>query len=372
MSPERVRAELTQVAQERLQRLRGLLQRWRLEGVLISFLPHVRYLTGFSGSSASLLVTADALHFFTDDRYEEQARGELFPLPGLVLHITREPFGEALRAGALEGVQRVGVQAGVLSYAAVLQLRRQWRPRRIVPLPAGLEELFVAKAPVEVELIARAAAIASRTYETVLERVREGMTERELAAEISYVSRQLGSEGDAFEIIVASGERGALPHGRASHRRLRRHELVTVDFGCVVGGYVSDMTRTFVLGRASAEQRRVYQAVYQAQEEAIAALRAGVRAQEVDALARRILQQAGLGEYFRHSLGHGIGRSVHEPPALSPRAARRVRVPAGAVVTVEPGVYLPGRFGIRLEDDVHVGAEGTTVLTTAVREFISV
>ncbi len=371
MLSQRVRTGLIQAALTRLEQLRQLLARLRLDGALLTYLPHIRYLTGFSGSSAHLLVTPEALHFLTDDRYETQAQQELFPLPGLHVHITREPLLTLVREGVLGGMRRVGFQAAVMSYAAVLEARRRWRPCQLVPLRHGIEELFVPKAAAEIELIRQAARIASQTYEAVLEHVRPGMTEHELAAEISYRARQLGSEGDAFEIIVAAGERGALPHGRASNRRLRTGEMVTVDFGCVVGGYVSDMTRTFVLGRATAEQRRVYHVVREAQERAIQALHAGMPARAADAVARQVIEAAGFGEYFRHSLGHGIGRGVHEPPALSPRAPRRARIPADAVVTVEPGIYLPGRFGVRIEDDVHVSATGAVVLTTASRELLS-
>ena len=366
----RLRPQLAEGAQQRLARLRSELARRRVDGVWVTSLPHIRYLTGFSGSAAQLVVLPEALHFLTDDRYAEQVQHELFPVPGLTVHITREPVVWIAQQGLLQGIRRLAFQP-TLAYATVWEARRRWKPCQLVPVSGLMEELFVSKTPAEVELIRRAAQIASRVYESILEHVREGMTERELAAEISYRGRQLGSEGDAFEIIVASGERSAFPHGRASDRRLRRNELVTVDFGCVVGGYVSDMTRTFVLGRANAEQRRIYQLVRQAHERAIEALHVGMRAQDADAVARRLIAEAGYGEFFRHSLGHGIGRSVHEPPALSPRAPRRVRLPAGAVVTVEPGIYLPGRFGVRIEDDVYLTPEGASVLTTASRELLS-
>jgi Xaa-Pro aminopeptidase len=366
-----LRQQLAQGAQERLERLRSELSRRRFDGMWVTTMPHIRYLTGFSGSAAQMLVVPEAVYFLTDDRYQEQAQQELFQLPGLTVHVTREPLLWVSTQGLLQGIRRLAFQPSV-AYASVWEARRRWRPCQLVPLPGVVEELFVSKSPAEVELLRRAAQIASQVYEAVLPEVREGMSERELAAEISYRARCLGSEGDAFEIIVASGERGALPHGRASDRRLRRNELVTVDFGCVVGGYVSDMTRTFVLGRASAEQRRVYQVVLEAQQRAIEALHVGMRAQDADAVARRYIVEEGYGEFFRHSLGHGIGRSVHEPPALSPRAPRRLRLPAGAVVTVEPGIYLPGRFGVRIEDDVHLTPEGARVLTTAPRELLSV
>ncbi|MEN3027058.1 MAG: Xaa-Pro peptidase family protein [Chlorobiota bacterium] len=371
MADSRLRSALVQAALVRLEQLRELLQRQHLEALWLTTLSHIRYLTGFSGSSASMLITAEAVHFFTDDRYDEQVRHELFPVSGLAIHITREPVAVVAQQGLLRGIATVGFEVS-LGYGTVLELRRRWRPSRLIPFRGKLDELFIVKTPAEVELLRRAALIASRTFEAVLESVRPGMTEHEVAAEISYRARQFGSEGDAFPIIVASGERSALPHGRASARRLRKNDIVTVDFGCIVGGYVSDITRTFVLGRANAEQRRVYQVVWEAQEQALEALQAGIRAREADATARRVIEAAGFGAYFRHSLGHGIGRSVHEPPALSPRAPVRARIPEGAVVTVEPGIYLPGKFGIRVEDDVHVTATGAVLLTTATREFLSV
>jgi len=369
MPSSAVREQLQQAAQERITRLRERLERHRLGGALLSALPHIRYLTGFSGSSALLLVLREQVHFVTDDRYAEQVRQELFTLEGLQVHISREPM-KAL-AAALDGVSVLAFQPEYLSYGMLLEARRRFRPVRLRPLRQMVEPLIMQKYPAEIELMRRAAWIASKTFEALLERIREGMSERELAAELSYLARQLGSEGGAFEPIVASGERGALPHGRASAKRVRAGELITMDFGCLVRGYSSDLTRTVVLGRASSEQRRVYQVVLQAQERAIGAVRPGVAARAVDAAAREWITAAGFGEYFRHSVGHGLGLSVHEPPALSPRAPARLRLQERTVVTIEPGIYLPGRFGIRIEDDLCVTTNGAELLTTATRELLS-
>lgn len=358
----------TDPQQWRLRQLRTVLQAAKLEAALVLHLPTIRYLTRFSGSNAVLLVLRRAVHFFTDDRYAEQVKTELAALPGLQVHITRDILDHIAALCKKAHVARLGIETEVMSVAMHSRVRKQLSGVRLLPLPS-LDTLRVTKFPDEIANIRRAARIASQVYMEVLQQVRAGMRERELAAELSYRARQMGSEGDAFEIIVVAGEHGAFVHGRASDRRLRNGDVVTVDFGCRINGFHSDMTRTFVLGKPSTEVQRAWEAVTAAHARALEQLQAGANAAEIDRAARTVIEQAGYGEYFRHSLGHGLGLEVHEPPALSFRNTHGV-VPADCVVTIEPGIYIPGKFGMRLEDDVYVGEGRIELLTTAPRELL--
>ncbi len=355
----------------RLQQLRASLQSAQLDGALIVHLPTIRYLTRFSGSNALLLVLPRSIHFFTDDRYAEQVKTELAPLPSLRVHITRDFFSGVAEVCAQKSVTRLGVEHDHLTLAQHAALRKAIRGIKLRRL-FSLDHLRMVKFPEEVAAIKKAAQIASTVYQEVVEQVRPGMRESEIAAELSYRARRMGSEADAFEIIVVSGEHGAFVHGRASQRRLRKGDVVTVDFGCRIEGFHSDMTRTFFLGhRVPSAVQRAWDAVRTAHQRAIEQLHAGVAAAAVDRAARSVIENAGYGEFFRHSLGHGLGIEVHEPPALSSRNTHGV-VPARCVVTIEPGIYVPGQFGMRLEDDVYVGEREIELLTTAPRDLLLV
>ncbi|MCS7302946.1 MAG: Xaa-Pro peptidase family protein [Bacteroidota bacterium] len=349
----------------RLRQLRAAARSAGLEGAFLVHLPTIRYLTRFSGSNAALLVLPHSIHFFTDDRYAEQVKTELAPLPRLHIHITRNFVEQAAELCQQARMSTLGIEADAVTVALHSQLAKQMRGIKLKPLPS-LDQLRMKKFPDEIAAIRRAAQIASRVYTEVLAEIRPGMREREVAAELSYRARRMGSEGDAFEIIVVAGEHGAFVHGRASERRLRKGDVVTVDFGCRINGFHSDMTRTFVLGRPSEDVRRAWETITAAHRRALEVLHAGASAAAVDRAARQVIEEAGYGEYFRHSLGHGLGIEVHEPPALSFRNQKGI-IPAGCVVTIEPGIYIPGRFGMRLEDDVYVGDDGIEILTTAPR-----
>jgi len=355
----------------RIHTLRRSIEDKQLGGFAVTNLAHIRYLTNFSGSNALLLVLPNALHFFTDGRYAEQIKTELYPLEGLHTHITRTAWGYVHEHSMLKGTQTLGFDANAVSFAAVQTMRKHCRPTRLVPCRNVLEPLMMVKTPEEVSHIKAAADIAAEVYEVVLGMVKPGMSEHDLAAEISYQARKRGSEGDAFDIIVASGVRGALPHGRASNKLLQRGELVTLDFGCRVQGFHSDMTRTFALGKPNDFDASIYALVLEANTRAIAQARAGLTCKRLDAVARDIISAAGYGEAFEHSLGHGLGLDVHEPPTVSWRFPR-MRLPEGAVVTIEPGVYVPNRCGVRIEDDVWLRTDGCEVLTRSPKELIVV
>jgi Xaa-Pro aminopeptidase len=220
----------------------------------------------------------------------------------------------------------------------------------------------------ELAVMGEAAALGCDLFEAMLPRIETGMTEGALAAELEYQARRRGAEGMSFETIVASGARSALPHGRATQAKLPRNGFVTLDFGVILNGYCSDMTRTVHLGRASREERAAYDAVLEAQEAAVNAVRPGATCGEVDKAARDVLERAKLGKYFTHSTGHGVGLEIHEQPRVA--AGQEMRLEAGMVITIEPGVYLPGKFGIRIEDMVAVTEDGNRVLTPVTKSWI--
>lgn len=339
-----------------------------VDGLLVTSLPSIRYLTGFSGSSALVLVTQRDTILVTDFRYQTQAAAEAGDVARVSIEAQSLWTGLWQQMAQLSGIQVVGFEAGHLLYRDFQRLleqgaRWQWRPTSEL-----VETLRERKDADEVAAIVAAARVATDALERTLAQVRPGLTELQVAGMLEHAMRDAGSEDFAFPSIVASGERAALPHARASERAIERGDLLLIDFGAVVGGYCSDVTRTVVVGRATEEQREVYGVVRQAQERATQGVRAGMTGRDADALAREYIEQRGHGELFGHSLGHGIGLEVHEAPRLARTAD--AALPPGAVVTVEPGIYRSGWGGVRIEDDVHLAAEGPRILTDFTRELL--
>jgi Xaa-Pro aminopeptidase len=343
-----------------------------LHGLLVTHLPDVRYLTGFTGSSAALAVTRRAARLFTDGRYTEQAAAEVQAAQVQIVS----------SSAAVSAVEWLAAQPGVEfagfdpTWTSVAELGR-WR----AALPARLRRAFlsVLAAPLveplrqvkdedELALMTEAALVGCKLFDHILSFVRPGMAEIEVAAELEHRARLMGAEGMSFETIVTSGARTALPHGKASSAVLPRRGFLTLDFGVILKGYCSDMTRTVCLGRPKTDESAAYEAVLEAQEAGVAAVSAGASCGEVDEAARGVLRRAGLAEAFTHSTGHGVGLEIHEAPRIG--AGQTTRLQAGMVVTIEPGVYLANRFGIRIEDMVAVTGTGGRVLTTAAKALI--
>jgi Xaa-Pro aminopeptidase len=339
------------------------------KALLVTHLPDVRYLCGFTGSNGALVLGAGKATLYTDGRYTVQAKAE-----AVGTKVVIAPKSATLAAcAALEaaGVTRCGFDATQTTVAGLEAMRgavsAKLRKALFVPVGPVVAGLREVKDEVEIEIIRRAAGLGCRLFETMLGSIRSGMTEVAVAAELEHAARLAGAERMSFDTIVASGERSALPHGRATLAKLPRRGFVTLDFGVVIDGYCSDMTRTIHLGRALPDEAEVYDAVLEAQESAVAAIRPGVSVGEVDEAARSVLRRAGLDAYFSHSTGHGVGLEIHEGPRLA--ANQKQLLEPGMVVTVEPGVYLPGRFGVRIEDMVLVTAEGAEVLTPSVKAW---
>lgn len=353
-------------ASTRLARLRRLA--WRsVDACLISHLPNVLYLVGFRGSSGALAVTGRAAVLFTDGRYRLQAQREVM---GAQVKVTLQ---EPLRAAALwlrrVRPARVAYESHRLTTDQFEQLRALLGAG-VKPVPGKhwVEKLRAVKEEEEVARIRTAVALAARVLDEVLPYVRPGVRELDLAAEIEYRMKRHGARGPAFETIVASGSRAALPHGGATAKRLAKNEFVTFDLGAILADYRSDLTRTVYLGTPSARVKRVYRAVQDALERAREAVRAGVPAARVDAAARGCLARRGLGRYFVHGTGHGLGLEIHEEPRVGRNV--KTRLAAGNVITLEPGVYLPGWGGVRIEDVVVVRRRGAELLTPLSRELL--
>jgi len=346
--------------------LRHAMRARGLDAMLVSSPAGIRYLSGFTGSSGFCVVTHRGAWCLTDPRYRLQVREEA---AGVRPVVVRGGFASAIaRRRLLRGCRWAGVEEGDLTFAAYRGLRKESAPCLLKPAGEVLSHLMGRKDAAEIRTLRRAVEISDEVFRDVVALLRPGMTERDIAAEISYRQRLAGADGDAFDAIVASGWRSALPHARATGKRIRSGEIVLLDFGCSVGGYHSDMTRTVVLGRARRSVRILYQVVLRAQEAGLAALRAGRAAQEVDAVVRRAITREGYGRYYPHSTGHGIGLRVHEQPRLAP--ASRDRLEAGNVVTVEPGIYIPEQGGIRIEDMALVTETGSILLTTSSKELV--
>ncbi len=356
----------------RMGALRRKLTRAGFPGLLVTFLPDVRYLCGFTGSNAALAVTRRTARLFTDGRYTAQAAEEV-KAAGVRIVQGGAAIAAAQWLAAQPGVELAGFDAARTTVAELKKWRQELpsrlRRRFLEEIPASfVEQLRMVKDEDELAILAEAALLGCRLFDGILAFLRPGMAEIDVAAELEHKARLLGAEGMSFETIVASGVRSAMPHGRASAASLPRRGFVTLDFGIIHKGYCSDMTRTVFLGRPRPEERKAYEAVLEAQENAVKAVAPGASCADVDEAARSILRREGFAEAFSHSTGHGVGLEIHEPPRVG--AGQQTRLASGMVVTIEPGIYLAGRFGIRIEDMVAVTNRGGGVLTPAPKALI--
>jgi len=349
-----------------LEKVRANLVEGKLDALLVSHLPNVQYLSGFSGSAGALYVTPREAIFFTDSRYDLQSHEEV---KDCSVRVSRgDGFTAAIKLAARRRESRIGFEAATLSVQAVKRLKELLPGKKLIPSINLIENLRITKDPFEIDQIREAVKLGSRAYEESLPLLRPGVMEMEIAAEIEYRMRRYGGEKPSFETIVAFGERAALPHAKAGNRRLRPNEFILLDLGVILNGYCSDMTRTLFLGKAPRKAAEIYRAVLESQQEAEDAVRSGASCGSIDAAARRVLNRRGYGKYFTHSTGHGVGREIHEPPRIGAR--QKMLLPAGAVITVEPGVYIPGYGGVRIEDMVVVQDGGREVLTPSPKELM--
>lgn len=352
---------------QRLDAVRQNLKALRLDALLVTFLPHVRYLTGFSGSNGLVFVTSRNQWFFSDGRYRSQSAQEVKRFRRIISQGSL--FEELRRAVRTRPGSRMGIDRRSLSVVEWQNLKTLFPRVRFIPAETIVDGIASVKDESEIRLIRNAVEITERVFLKLLEIIRPGVAESDLAAEIAYLHRGYGADADAFEPIVASGERGALPHARATGKKIRKGELVTLDLGCRYRGYHSDLTRTIAVGKIRSETRRLYTVVHDAQQQALDAAREGITGRDLDAVARRHIVKNRLGKFFPHSLGHGLGLQVHERPRISARSDDTLA--AGNVITIEPGVYVPGLGGVRIEDDIVIRNGGYESITTMPKELIT-
>jgi len=359
--------------QARQKKLRDHLAITRFDALLISHLPNIRYLCGFTGSAGLLLVEQSGSVFFTDVRYDTQAHEEV---KGAKVVIARKApltaLGEFLAARRKRTRPwTLGLEAEHFTIAEKKRLA-QITPAgiRLKDAPSLVERARMIKDGDELQRIRAAVSLGAKLFDRTLEILRPGVKETDVAAEMEMAARRGGAEGMSFSTIIASGSRSALPHGRATDQPIARGGFVVCDFGVILSGYCSDQTRTVWVGSASPDARRAYEAVRAAQQAAVEAVRPGISTGEVDAAARKVLRKAGLGRYFTHSTGHGVGLEIHESPRVA--AGQREILQPGMVITIEPGVYFPGKWGVRIEDMVAVTAGGCEVMTPTSKDFLAV
>ena len=350
--------------------IRAKLPAYHLDAMLLTAEANRFYASGFhsSGTDGAALITDKGAYFFIDGRYTEAAartldkcwtlreihRGESY----------HDLFNEVIR---VENLRRVGYEDAAMTVASFERYRKELSCE-LLPASDMLKELRQVKDAEELQALEAAQRIAERALSDILLEVRPGVTEREIAARIQYLLLHYGASDKSFDPIVVSGPNGSLPHGVPSDRPIQTGEFVTMDFGCIYRGYCSDMTRTVAVGYATDEMREVYNTVLRAQAAGIAAAKAGVTGKDVDAAARDVIAAAGYGEYFSHSFGHGVGVEIHESPNAS--SINDKPLPAGTVISAEPGIYMPGKFGVRIEDVIVVGENGSRSLMNAPKELL--
>ncbi|MBF7017033.1 M24 family metallopeptidase [Staphylococcus durrellii] len=348
----------------RTNQLNTYIQEKHLDGVIVLSDFNRRYLSGFTGTSGALIITQDHQYLLTDFRYIEQATRQA---PQFEIIEQKDSLIEEIKQQLSNlGLENVGFEGNLVSYDTYLQLSKS--NISLISISGAIEKIREVKDEDEIAIIQKAAEIVDKTYEYVLSIAKSGMTEQELKAKLESKMLELGAEGTSFDTIVASGHRGALPHGVASEKVIEQGELITLDFGAYYKGYSSDITRTFAIGEPDKKLKEIYQIVLTANEQSIEAAKAGITGKALDAVARDYITEQGYGEAFGHSLGHGIGLDVHEGPALSKKSESLLQ--QNNCVTIEPGIYIDGLGGVRIEDDILITENGCELFTKCTKDLI--
>jgi len=351
-----------------LERLDNLLKQcssYNIDAFLITATPNIRYLTNFTGEDAFLLLVKDKSFLIVDSRFTIQAASEVFN--GVKVLEYKASFTGFLKDILLkEKVHWLGVERNRMALTLYLSLSA-FPFFKIVPLDNVVEKLRIVKDSHEVAKIKKACEISSKSFEETLSIVKEGVTEKDVASELEYRFRKNGGEKPSFDTIVASGKRGALPHGLASDKRVKAHELIVIDFGVFSDGYASDTTRMVCIGEPDKAGRKIFEIVKEAQELGRSLVKSEIEASEIDKKARAFISDKGYGEYFIHGLGHGVGLEIHESPRVSSNSKTTLK--ENMIITIEPGIYLPEKFGVRIEDTVLVGRDKGLVLTKLSHEL---
>jgi Xaa-Pro aminopeptidase len=350
----------------RRSRLKPFFEEYSLKAVLFTDLRNIRYLCGFSGSEGALLISQDNAWFLCDSRYTVQAAQEIRSAEIRECGAIRI---ETVAALANEfGLDRIGFEAAHTNVSAFRRMSEKLSGVELVELGPNLDEIRICKDEAEIELLTSVATLSSQALAAVLGNIKPGVREVDIAVALELEMLRRGADGKAFDFIVASGERGAMPHGRASDKIIQSGELVTIDFGAIKDGYHSDETVTIACGKPEIRAQEIHAIVRTAHDLAIEAVRPGISCKDLDEVARSYIRNKGYGEYFGHGLGHGVGLEIHEMPTLSPRGTAVLE--EGMVITVEPGIYIPGFGGVRIEDTVVVTGDGCRALTSADKQLL--
>jgi Xaa-Pro aminopeptidase len=350
---------------EKLEKLKSSFEKLNIDGLLIVSNYNRRYISNFTGSSGVVLISSDKALFITDFRYVEQAskQCEGFEIVQHTGTIVEEIAEQAKKLG----IKKLGFEQDHVTFATYKSYEKAL-DGELVPVSGVVEKLRLIKTPSEIKILKEAADIADAAFKHILDFIRPGKTELEVSNELEFFMRKAGATSSSFDIIVASGLRGALPHGVASDKLIENGDFVTLDFGAYYKGFISDITRTVAVGEPSAKLKEIYNVVLEAQLKGMAGIKPGMTGKQADALTRDYITEKGYGEYFGHSTGHGIGLEVHEGPALSSKSD--IVLEPGMLVTVEPGIYIPGLGGVRIEDDTQITETGNETLTHSTKELI--
>lgn len=349
----------------RIEKIKAILTELDLDAFYITHIPNIRYLSGFSGSSAYLIITKNKNYFFTDFRYKEQSKSQVKECEIIVNFSPAEEIKNVINKN---GYKNIAFESTHLTVHQLDQMKESYPGITFTAVPERIEKLTMIKTPEEIEKIRQACEITDKVFSKLLDLIKPGMKENDVSAEISYWHKKYGADKDSFDPIVASGWRGALPHGMASDKIIESGEMVTLDFGCIYDGFCSDMTRTISVGKPSDEMKKIYDVVLESQIRAVNAAKEGINTKELDNISRDYINHNGYEGKFGHGLGHGLGIEVHEMPSVSQRMD--INVPAGVVFTIEPGIYVEGLGGVRIEDDVLTKAGGCDVFNKSPKELI--
>lgn len=358
--------------ENRIDQLRKKFRSLGVSNFLVTRLSNIRYLCGYTGSNGILLVTGKEAYFLTDGRYTNQANEQVKNAQVFIYLNGTSPADAFVREfksnREIRFRGRVGIESSFINVDLYQRFRNTFPKCNLIETSDIAEEIAAIKIDDEINAIRKAVEITDKVFTSLLDEVKPGVRESDLSAEITYRQKRLGASKDAFEPIVASGHRSALPHGIATNKKIERGDLITFDFGCVYEGYPSDMTRTVMLGKASSKQKDIYRVVQKAQREAVEAIKPDIKCADIDKIARKIITDAGYARNFTHGLGHGLGLEVHALPRLGHNSKHTLK--PGMVVTVEPGIYIDGLGGVRIEDDIVVTEDGYEVLNSSTRDLL--
>lgn len=353
---------------KRLENFRKHLKELNLDAALISNDYNRNYLTGFTGDESYILITEEKAYFITDSRYTLQAKEEVKQYDVLEYKNNIEEFINNLLIE--NSITSVGIEEDYVTLKTYELYKNVFKNVKIAKLGSTIKDLRVIKDEHEIELISKAAEIADKAFNHILSFIKVGVSEIDIAIELEFYMKKLGASGLSFTSIVASGVRSALPHGIATSKKIEKGDFVTLDFGCIYKGYCSDMTRTVVVGNATPDQKEIYNIVLNANIEALKCIKPGIKCFELDSIARDIIIKGGYGDNFGHGLGHGVGAEIHESPRVSPKSQEILK--PGMVITDEPGIYIEGFGGVRIEDLVVVTDNGYKVLSNSPKELIEI